>query len=390
MSMLVLSIPTTTKRDTFAVSLASVNIDFTITGIFMNILQQTISIVVPVYNEDEILREFHRRTTAVLDSLPMDSEIVYVNDGSRDRSLEVMKELQAGDARVVIVNLSRNFGKEIALTAGLDHAQGDAVVPIDADLQDPPELIPDLISKWHEGYNVVYARRVSRNGETWFKKATASLFYRFVQRISGKVAMPASVGDFRLLDRKALNALKQLREQHRFMKGLFAVIGFRQIAIDYHRDARFAGKTKWNYWRLWNFSLEGITSFTITPLKISTYIGLLTAILASTYGLFIFGKALFVGDPATGFPSLMVIIAFLGAVQLITLGVIGEYLGRIFNETKNRPLYFLQEVLKFPEGKIVASNDGQQETRASRLNDRQSGSDVFADLPGEGVSQTRA
>jgi polyisoprenyl-phosphate glycosyltransferase len=308
--------------------------------------KQTISIVVPAYNEDEGLAEFHRRVTVVLNNLSMDGEIVYVNDGSHDQTLEVLKKLQAMDSRVVIVDLSRNYGKEIALTAGLDHASGDAIVPIDADLQDPPELIPNLVAKWREGYDVVYARRISRASESWIKKATASTFYRLMQRLGGKVIVPANVGDFRLLDRKALNALKQIREQHRFMKGLFASIGFRQIALDYHRDARFAGETKWNYWRLWNFSLEGITSFTIVPLKLSTYIGLLTAFFAFIYGLYIFGKALFIGDPVPGFPSVMVMIAFLGGVQLIVLGIIGEYLGRVFNETKNRPLYFVRDVLR--------------------------------------------
>jgi len=181
------------------------------------------------------------------------------------------------------------------------------------------------------------------------------MFYRSAQRISGKVILPANVGDFRLLDRKALNALKQLREQHRFMKGLFSMIGFRQVALDYHRDARFGGKTKWNYWRLWNFSLEGITSFTIAPLKISSYIGLLTAICAFVYGLFIFGKTLLIGDPVPGFPSLFVMVALLGGLQLITLGIIGEYLGRVFNETKNRPLYFVQDVFVSPKRKTTDS-----------------------------------
>ncbi len=307
-----------------------------------------ISVVVPVYNEQEVLPEFHRRTAAVLDALSMPGEIVYVNDGSRDRTLPMLKEIQASDPRTVIIDLSRNYGKEIALTAGLDHARGDIAVPIDADLQDPPELIATLVEKWREGYSVVYARRLSRDGESWLKKTTARNFYRVMRRIGGKVTVPADVGDFRLLDRKALDALRQIREQHRYMKGLFALIGFRQIAVDYHRDRRFAGSTTWNYWRLWNFSLEGITSFTITPLKVSTYVGGLTAVFAFFFGLYIFSKALLIGDPVPGFPSLMVMVAFLGGVQLTVLGIIGEYLGRIFNETKNRPLYFVQDVLSAP------------------------------------------
>ncbi len=304
-----------------------------------------VSVIVPAYNEQEVIREFHKRLSAVLDSLTVRSQIVFVNDGSTDDTLEILKSLQTDDARIAIVDLSRNYGKEIALTAGLDYARGDAAIPIDCDLQDPPELIPTLIEKWREGYNVVYARRVSREGETWVKKATAFGFYRVMQGLGGKVVIPADTGDFRLLDRKALDAMGQMREQHRFMKGLFAVIGFKQVAVDYQRDPRFAGTTKWNYWKLWNFSLEGITAFTIAPLKASTYFGLLTALFAFLYGLYIFTKALFFGDPVPGFPSLMVMIAFIGGIQLMVLGVIGEYLGRVFNETKRRPLYFVQDVL---------------------------------------------
>lgn len=321
----------------------------------MVIRGQTISVVVPAYNEKEVLPEFHRRTSAVLDGLDLKSEIIYVNDGSTDETLDLLKSLQATDPRIVIVDLSRNYGKEIALTAGLDHARGDAAIPIDADLQDPPELIPELIAKWHEGYDVINARRTARDGETWLKKATAGAFYRLMQKIGGKVVVPANVGDFRLLDHKALHALKQLREQHRFMKGLFALVGFRQVNVDYHRDSRFAGETKWSYWKLWNFSLEGITSFTISPLKISTYIGLQTALFAFLYGLYIFGKALIIGDPVPGFPSLMIMVAFLGGIQLTVLGIIGEYLGRIFNETKNRPLYFTQDVLVSNNANPVSS-----------------------------------
>ncbi len=244
------------------------------------------------------------------------------------------------DPRVAIIDLSRNFGKEIALTAGLDHARGDAVIVIDADLQDPPELIPELVAKWQEGYDVVYARRTARDGETLLKKTTAKLFYRFIQGIN-RVKIPADTGDFRLLSRRAVDALKQLRETHRFMKGLFAWIGFPQVAVNYRRDPRFAGKTKWNYWQLWNFALEGITSFTITPLKIATYVGLFTACGSFAYALFVIYKTLAYGDPVQGYPSMMVVVLFLGGVQLMTLGVIGEYLGRMFNETKRRPLYFI-------------------------------------------------
>jgi glycosyltransferase involved in cell wall biosynthesis len=241
---------------------------------------------------------------------------------------------------VAFVDLSRNFGKEIALTAGLDHACGDAVVVIDADLQDPPELIPELIEEWRKGYDVVYARRTARAGESFLKKATSRLFYRFMQGL-GRVKIPVDTGDYRLLSRRAVDALRQLRETHRFMKGLFAWIGYAQTAVDYHRDARFAGETKWTYWQLWNFALEGITSFTTTPLKVATYLGLMTSLGSFTYALFVIYKTLAFGEPVQGYPSMMVVILFLGGIQLMSLGVIGEYLGRMFNEAKDRPLYFI-------------------------------------------------
>lgn len=304
---------------------------------------RTIAIVVPAYNEEEVLPEFHRRLAAVLDGLDAAAEVIYVNDGSTDGTLRVLQTLHAGDPRVSVLNLSRNFGKETAMTAGLDHAPGDAVIVIDADLQDPPELIPELIARWDDGYDVVYARRKRRDGETFIKKATAHLFYRLMQRV-GRVNLPMDAGDFRLLSRRAVDALKRLREHHRFMKGLFAWIGFRQTAVLYNRDPRYAGETKWNYWSLWNFALEGITSFTEAPLKVATYIGLLTATGAFVYGLVIIAKTLLFGDPVAGYPSLMVVILFLGGIQLISLGVIGEYLGRTFTEAKQRPLYFIDSI----------------------------------------------
>ncbi len=298
----------------------------------------TLSVVVPAFNEEEVLPEFHKRLTDILATLPFPCEILYVNDGSSDATLDVMKSFR--DPQAAVIDLSRNFGKEIALTAGLDHARGEAVVVIDADLQDPPELIPELVARWQDGYDVVYARRTSRDGESFLKKSTAKLFYRFIQGVS-RVRIPEDTGDFRLLSRRAVEALKQLRETHRFMKGLFAWIGYPQIAVNYRRDPRFAGKSKWNYWQLWNFALEGITSFTINPLKIATYLGLITAVGSFTFALFVIYKTLVYGDPVQGYPSLMVVVLFLGGVQLMSLGVIGEYLGRMFNETKQRPLYFI-------------------------------------------------
>lgn len=304
-------------------------------------MDKSISIVVPAFNEEEVLKEFHRRVAVVLDSLLYSSEIIYVNDGSSDNTLGVMLELKEKDSRVAIIDLSRNFGKEIALTAGLDHAGGDGVVVIDADLQDPPELIRELIKYWEKGYDVVYAKRISREGESFVKKATAVLFYRLIQKVSN-IKIPEDTGDFRLLSRRAVDALKELREQHRFMKGLFTWIGYPQRAVLYQREPRLAGKTKWNYWRLWNFALEGITSFTIGPLKIAVYMGISTSLFAFIYAVFVFSKALIYGDPVRGYPSLMVVILFLGGIQLLSIGIMGEYLGRIFNETKKRPLYFIK------------------------------------------------
>jgi glycosyltransferase involved in cell wall biosynthesis len=285
-----------------------------------------LSIVIPVYDEETVLAEFHHRLVNVVDGLTSSSEIIYVNDGSRDDSLSILQQLHAVDCRVAVVNLSRNFGKEIAMTAGLDHSIGSAVILIDADLQDPPEVIPDLIARWHEGFDVVYATRISRDGETFFKKITASWFYRIIGRIS-EVDIPRDSGDFRLLSRRAVDSLGRLREQHRFMKGLFAWIGFRQSSVPYYRDSRFAGTTKWNYWKLWNFALEGITSFSTGPLKLASYIGFVTALGAFLYAIGIVYKALRFGDPVAGYPSMMTAILFFGGMQLMTLGFIGEFVG---------------------------------------------------------------
>jgi len=278
----------------------------------------------------------------VLDGLKMQSEIMYVNDGSDDGRLNQMHQIKAEDGRVAMIDLSRNFGKEIAMTAGFDHAHGDAVVVIDADLQDPPELIPEMIEHWQSGYDVVYAQRISRAGESVFKKTTAHVFYRLMQKLS-RVKIPADAGDFRLLSRRAVDALSGLREQHRFMKGLFAWIGYPQKAIQYERDARYGGETKWNYIGLWNFAIEGITSFSTIPLKVATYVGMLTALGAFLFGMFIVLQTVFYGNPVAGYPSLLVVVLFLGGIQLMALGVIGEYLGRMFDETKGRPLYLIKD-----------------------------------------------
>ena len=300
-----------------------------------------LSIVVPVFNEEEGLPEFHRRIGKVLDSIDTSAEILYVNDGSNDGSLAMLCKLNEADARVSAINLSRNFGKEIALTAGLDYSRGKAVIVIDADLQHPPEVIPSLIERWREGYDVVYAVRVGREGESLIKRFTSRYFYHVIQRLS-RVHIPRDAGDFRLLSRRAVDSLNLLREQHRFMKGLFAWIGYPQIAVPYTQQPRHAGKTKWSYWGLWNFAIEGITSFTTAPLKVASYLGVMTAMAAFLYALWIIYKTLVWGEPVAGYPSLMVAILFLGGVQLTTLGIMGEYLGRMFNETKHRPLYLTE------------------------------------------------
>jgi glycosyltransferase involved in cell wall biosynthesis len=314
-----------------------------------------LSIVVPVFDEAMGILEFYGRLADVLDGLEVASEIVFVNDGSSDDTLQSLMSIRELDSRIAIIDLSRNFGKEVAMTAGLDFAHGRAVIIIDADLQDPPELIPALVEKWREGNDVVYAQRRVRKGETWFKRRSAHWFYRLMEKI-GTVHIPRDTGDFRLLSRRAVDALAQLGESHRFMKGLFTWIGFEQVAVEYDRSPRAAGESKWNYWSLWNLAIEGITSFTVSPLRISTYVGLLVAIGAFLYGAFVLFRTLFFGTDLPGYPSIMVVILFMGGVQLIAVGVIGEYLGRIFNETKNRPLYFVKDVLPAVHGESESSS----------------------------------
>jgi len=305
-----------------------------------------LSIIVPAYNEEAVLEAFHARLTPVLQDLGFSTEIMYINDGSNDRTLEILADLKTRDGNVCFINLSRNFGKEAAVTAGIDHVQGDAVIIIDADLQDPPELIPDLVKPWQEeGIDVVYAKRRHRAGESWLKKSSAKMFYKIMSRI-GPVDIPRDTGDFRLMSRRSIDALKELREQHRFMKGLFAWVGFPQREVLYDRDPRFAGETKWNYLKLWNFSLDGITGFTIAPLKLATYFGFFIASMSGLLGLKIIVDTLIFGGDVPGYPSLMVVILFLGGTQLIFMGILGEYVGRIFNESKNRPLYLIQDFEK--------------------------------------------
>jgi polyisoprenyl-phosphate glycosyltransferase len=304
-----------------------------------------LTVVVAVYNEADTLPLLQPRLSAVLDALLHDAHVaarvLYVDDGSSDGSWSVLQRISASDPRVSLLRLSRNFGKEAALTAGLDHVDdGAAALILDADGQDPPELIPQFVAKWREGFDDVHGTRTLREGEGWLKKATAHGFYRLIGALS-KTPIPEDTGDFRLLSPRAVAALRQLRERHRFMKGLFGWIGFKQVSIPYQRAPRLAGRSKFNLWKLWNFALEGITSFSTAPLRLATYLGVLTALFAFAFGVWIVVKALLWGDPVAGWPTMMSVILFLGGVQLVALGLIGEYLGRLYTESKQRPLYLI-------------------------------------------------
>ena len=304
---------------------------------------KSVTILVPAYNEEAVLHQLYDRLKEVINGIPLyHFEILFVNDGSKDNTLSIIKKMRESDDRISYVNLSRNFGKEIGMIAGLDHAKGDAVIIIDADLQDPPELIPEMIKYWEMGYDDIFAKRRSRSGESWFKKWTSSAYYKVLQKVT-RIPIQENTGDFRLLDRRCVEALKQIREAQRYTKGMFSWIGYNKKEILFDRDPRAAGETKWNYSKLFDLAIEGITSFTTTPLRISAMFGCIISLFAFIFILVIIGKTLLFGEPVAGYPSLMTVILFLGGIQLLSLGIIGEYLGRIFNETKNRPLYFVDE-----------------------------------------------
>ena len=305
--------------------------------------RKKISLLIPAYNEQEVLRHLYERLSKLAGETPhYDFEFLFINDGSRDKTLEIIKGFAETDHRIAYVNLSRNFGKETAMLAGLDHVTGDATVIIDADLQDPPELIPQMIVFWEEGYDDVYAKRRSRAGESWFKKITSEVFYKILQK-STDIPIQRDTGDFRLLSRRCVEALRQFRESQRYTKGMFSWIGYNKKEMLYDRDARVAGTTKWNYLRLTNFAIDGITSFTTAPLRISSFFGVIISAASFIYILFLVIRTTFYGSDLAGYPSMMAVILFLGGIQLLSLGVIGEYIGRIFNETKNRPLYLVEE-----------------------------------------------
>jgi polyisoprenyl-phosphate glycosyltransferase len=307
-----------------------------------------LSLVVPMYNETDVCEPFFARVLPIIESAADDFEIICVNDGSTDDTLDMLCELHAGNARIKILNLTRNFGKEIALTAGLEHASGNAVIPLDADLQDPPELIPDMVAKWREGYDSVIAVRSDRQSDSYLKRATAGLFYRVIGRVA-ETPIPANAGDFRLLDRAVVNALLQLPERTRFMKGLYAWVGFSHAYIEYSRPQRVAGTSKWKYWSLWNLALEGIFSFTTLPLRIWTYLGFAIATFSGLYGLVIVIRTLLYGADVPGYASLLVTILFLSGVNMVGLGILGEYLGRIFLEVKQRPMYLIGSRIGFEQ-----------------------------------------
>lgn len=304
---------------------------------------KTVTILVPAYNEADVLRPLYERLGKLKHEITdFQLELLFVNDGSSDETLEIIKNLAKTDHSISYINFSRNFGKEIAMIAGLDHAMGDAVVIIDADLQDPPELIPKMIKLWQDGYDDIYAKRTSRQGESWLKRMTSSWFYRLLQR-STSVEIQRDTGDFRLLSKRAVEALRQFRESERYTKGMFSWIGFKKIEITYDRDPRYAGLTKWNYIKLFNLAIDGITSFTTAPLRMASLFGVVVSFASFIYIVYLVIRTIFFGNDLAGYPSMMAVILFLGGVQLLSIGIIGEYIGRIFVETKRRPLYFVED-----------------------------------------------
>lgn len=303
--------------------------------------QKTISILIPAYNEEEVLPLLYQKLVEVMNSLPKyQFEVLFVNDGSKDQTLSVLKEFRKKDQRICYLNLSRNYGKETAMIAGLDYIKGDAVIIMDADLQNPPEVIPEMVKYWEEGYDDVYVKRRARPGESFLKLFTSKMYYRVLQRFT-KIDIQENAGDFRLLDRRCVEALKQMRESQRYSKGMYSWIGYQKKGLEYDMQPRAAGKTKWNYGQLINLSIDGITSFTTIPLRFATITGLLVSFLGFVYMLYTILKTIIWGVDVRGYASLMVAILFLGGIQLTFLGVIGEYLGRAFYETKHRPLYFI-------------------------------------------------
>ena len=301
-----------------------------------------LSLLVPVFNEEAAIPHFLGSLGPVMAKLGMRWEILFINDGSTDGTLDTLQALRREHNEISVIDFSRNFGKEAALTAGLDFSRGRAVIPIDVDLQDPPEIIGEMVEKWREGYEVVFAIRTKRDGDSYVKSVSARLFYRTYNWLS-QVEIPPDAGDFRLLDRRVVEAIRRLPERNRFMKGLFTWPGFRQTTVSYERQPRSRGNTKFNYWKLWNFAVDGMTSFSTLPLRVWSYVGGLVAFLSFIYAIFLIGRTLIYGIDVQGYASLMVVVLFLGGLQLLTLGIIGEYLGRTYEEVKGRPIYIVRE-----------------------------------------------
>ena len=302
-----------------------------------------ITIIIPAYNEEESLPHLYERLEKLMSSMEhYEFEILFVNDGSKDNTINLIKEYREKDNRISYVDFSRNFGKEIAMIAGLDYATGDCVIFMDADLQDPPELIPELVKYWEEGYDDVYAKRNSRKGETWLKKFTSKMYYRVLQHLTN-VPIQQDTGDFRLLDRRCVNALRKMRESQRNSKSMFSWIGYKKKEVLYDRDPRIAGKTKWNYKKLVDLAIDGITSFTTSPLRISTYISIPTFIVLFAYFVYVIAKCIVTSTMIQAYQAIILLILFFSGVQILLFGIIGEYLGRIFNESKDRPLYLVNE-----------------------------------------------
>lgn len=302
-----------------------------------------ISIIIPAYNEEESLPMLYDRLEKLMSSMQnYEFEILFVNDGSKDKTIQLIKEYREKDNRICYVDFSRNFGKEIAMIAGLDYATGDCVIFMDADLQDPPELIPELVKYWGEGYDDVYAKRKSRAGETWLKKFTSKMYYKVLQSLTN-VPIQKDTGDFRLLDKRCVNALRKMRETQRCSKSMFSWIGYNKKEVLYDRDPRVAGKTKWNYKKLIDLAIDGITSFTTSPLRISTYLAIPTFLALFIYFIYVICKMILVTHKIDAYQAIILLILFFSGIQILLFGIIGEYLGRIFNETKNRPLYLVNE-----------------------------------------------
>lgn len=307
-----------------------------------------LSFIVPVYNEKDVVDIFIRTVEQTISNLELKYEFIFINDGSTDNTYEILREIAITNPNVKVINLSRNFGKESALTAGLDFSVGSACIPIDCDLQDPPDLIPLMVQKWKEGNDVVLAKRIDRSSDGYLKRTTSSIFYKLIDKISD-VDIPENVGDFRLMDRKVINVLKSYPERTRFMKGIFASTGFKPITIEYTRPERIAGTTSWNYLSLYKLAIEGIVSFTSLPLKIWSYIGATISIFSFLYGFYLIIKTLVYGVDVPGYASMMVVILIMSGLILLSLGVIGEYLARIFNEIKQRPIYIVMEKIGFDD-----------------------------------------